>query len=122
MPTKKILTCPCEKQGCWRNERNKIPAYCEANIYLDELERSKEEYPKEGVIDIYKLARNNYLLYAFIQADVNAAYSPIICRIICLDRGLLSKSTRIICCHVPRVSFLSLNGITIEAPRSEART
>ena len=54
MPTNKILTCPCEKQGCWRDERNKIPAYCEANIYLDELERSNKEYPKEGVIEIYK--------------------------------------------------------------------
>lgn len=54
MPHEKILTCPCKKQGCWRDERNKIPVYCEANIYLDELERSNKEYPKEAVIDIYK--------------------------------------------------------------------
>jgi uncharacterized metal-binding protein len=54
MPNKKILTCPCVKQGCWRDERNKIPAYCEANIYLDELEKSNKEYPKKDVVDIYK--------------------------------------------------------------------
>ena len=32
-------------------------------------------------------------------------YSPIICSRISLDRERLSKSTRIICCHVPRVNL-----------------
>ena len=49
-------------------------------------------------------------------------YSPIICNIICLERGRLSKSTTTICCHVPRVNLLSLKGTTSEAPSREART
>ena len=54
MTSDKILTCPCVKQGCWRDERNRLPAYCEANIYLDELEKSNKEYPQKDVVDIYK--------------------------------------------------------------------
>jgi uncharacterized metal-binding protein len=54
VPHEKILTCPCKKQGCWRGERNKIPVYCEANIYLDELGKSNKEYSKKGTFDIYK--------------------------------------------------------------------
>lgn len=56
MTTKKTLRCVCVKQGCWRGDRGKIPAYCEANNYLDELDRSNKEYPKKGVVDIYKAA------------------------------------------------------------------
>ena len=40
MTTKKTLKCVCAKQGCWRGDRGKIPAYCEANNYLDELGKS----------------------------------------------------------------------------------
>jgi uncharacterized metal-binding protein len=54
MSIEKILRCPCVKQGCWRDDRNKIPTYCEANIYLDELNRSNKEYSKKGILDIYK--------------------------------------------------------------------
>ena len=56
MATKKTLRCVCIKQGCWRGDRGKIPTYCEANIYLDEVDRSNKEYPKKGVVDIYKAA------------------------------------------------------------------
>ena len=56
MATKKTLRCLCVKQGCWRGDSGKIPAYCEANNYLDELEKSNKEYPKEGVVEIYKAA------------------------------------------------------------------
>ena len=54
MVTKKTLKCVCVKQGCWRDDKVKIPAYCEANNYPDELCRSNKEYPKKGVVDIYK--------------------------------------------------------------------
>jgi len=33
-----------------------MPAYCEANNYLDELEKSNKEYHKKRVVDIYKAA------------------------------------------------------------------
>ena len=56
MAAKKTSRCICVKQGCWRGDRVKIPAYCEANNYLDELDKSNKEYPKKGVVDIYKAA------------------------------------------------------------------
>ena len=54
MSTKKILRCICAKQDCWRGDRGKIPAYCEANDYLDEIEKSNKEYPNKGVVEVYK--------------------------------------------------------------------
>jgi uncharacterized metal-binding protein len=56
MTTKKTLRCVCVKQGCWRGDRSKISSYCEANNYLDELDRSNKEYPKKDVAGIYKAA------------------------------------------------------------------
>ena len=54
MAAKKSLSCICVKQGCWRGDRGKIPAYCKANNYINELEKSNKDYPKKGVVDIYK--------------------------------------------------------------------
>jgi uncharacterized metal-binding protein len=51
---REILTCPCERQGCWRDKENRLPAYCEANNYLEELDGLNKEYSKEGNVDIYK--------------------------------------------------------------------
>ena len=49
-------------------------------------------------------------------------YSPIIWHITVLDLDLVSKSTSTICCQVPHVRFLLMNGTVSEGPRSVART
>jgi len=41
-------------------------------------------------------------------------HSPITCRINSLCLGLLSKSTKIICCQVPKVNLPSTNGMVRE--------
>lgn len=51
---KKTLNCLCVKQGCWRGDGAKIPAYCQANSYLEELDRSRKEYARQDVVDIYR--------------------------------------------------------------------
>ncbi len=68
MTTKKTLRCLCIKQGCWRDKTGKIPSYCAANNYLDELEKSNKEYSKESVVKAYKAA--------CIVRDHNAGMTP----------------------------------------------
>ncbi len=51
-----ILTCSCQKQGCWRDKKNRLPVYCEANNYPEELDGLNKEYLKENNINIYKAA------------------------------------------------------------------
>jgi hypothetical protein len=52
----------------------------------------------------------------------NKDYSPIIWQMMVLVLGLVSKSTKIICCQVPSVSCLSTIGMANEGPKTEART
>ena len=52
----KTLRCVCDKQGCWRGNDVRIPDYCQANEYLEELDKARKEYAKPDVIDIYKAA------------------------------------------------------------------
>ncbi len=54
MSEKQTLKCICEKQACCRDAGNHMPAYCDANNYLAELEESTREYPKQGVVEVYK--------------------------------------------------------------------
>ncbi len=54
MAEKQTVKCICEKQACWRDADNRLPAYCDANNYLAELEESTQEYPKHGVVEVYK--------------------------------------------------------------------
>ena len=49
----KTLKCICAKQGCWRSDFN-IPAYCEANNYLDELSVANKQYSQKDSIEAYK--------------------------------------------------------------------
>lgn len=51
-----------------------------------------------------------------------SAYPPITWKTILRLRGRLSKSTRTICCHVPRISLPFVNGTVSEGPSSAART
>ena len=52
----KRLTCICAKQGCRRGENPGIKDYCQANNYLEELEKAKNEYRTQSVINIYEAA------------------------------------------------------------------
>ena len=52
----------------------------------------------------------------------SSSYSPITCKTNSLCRGRLSKSIKIICCHVPNVKRPLTNGTVSEAPSSAART
>ena len=49
-------------------------------------------------------------------------YSPMIWQTTVRRRGRVSKSTRMICCHVPSINRPSTNGTVREGPSSEART
>lgn len=49
-------------------------------------------------------------------------YSPIICSTISRERGRLSKSTTMICCHVPSSSALLEKGTTSDGPSVDALT
>lgn len=64
MSKKKVLTCPCIKQECWRSADNKLPTYCEARIYIPEIEQANKAYSNDDNVDIYKAScavreRNN---------------------------------------------------------------
>ena len=52
----KTLNCICSKQGCWRGDITGIPEYCQANKYIEEIEKSKDEYHKKDNISIYEAA------------------------------------------------------------------
>ncbi len=52
----KTQNCVCSKQGCWRDDEEKIPKYCQANKFLDEIEVSKGEYQKTSNMGIYEAA------------------------------------------------------------------
>jgi len=56
MNSKKILSCICTKQACWRGDDAGIPEYCQANNYLDELETATHEYNKPRARSLYKAA------------------------------------------------------------------
>ena len=51
-----LTSCLCTKQGCWRGQDSDIPGYCQANNYLEEIEKSKEEYGKPENVRIYEAA------------------------------------------------------------------
>jgi uncharacterized metal-binding protein len=52
----KTLTCMCLKQGCWRGSDVRIPEYCQANNYIEEIEKATKEYGKSNTISLYKAA------------------------------------------------------------------
>ena len=52
----KTLSCICKKQGCWRDDTHAIPNYCQANKYLEEIDKAKDEYRKTKNIQIYEAA------------------------------------------------------------------
>ena len=58
----------------------------------------------------------------FYIGYVRKLYSPMIWQITVLVLGLVSKSTRMICCQVPSVSCPSTIGTANEGPKTEART
>jgi uncharacterized metal-binding protein len=54
---KAVLTCgTCKKRDCQKNYSNGIPNWCMAHKYADVLENTKEEYSREGTVEIYKAA------------------------------------------------------------------
>ena len=53
---KKALNCICSKQGCWRGDISGIPESCQANKYIEEIEKSKDEYHRKDNISIYEAA------------------------------------------------------------------
>jgi uncharacterized metal-binding protein len=64
----KNAVCVCKKQGCWRGPDEGIPGYCQANNYIDEIEKAKDAYGNEDVIDLYKAA--------CVVGAVNDGYRP----------------------------------------------
>ena len=56
MKNKGTTTCLCRKMGCWRGEAEGIPAYCQANHYVAEIEKAKKSYADPDVVDIYTAA------------------------------------------------------------------
>ena len=52
----KLSSCLCAKQQCWRGKDLKIPGYCQANNYLEEIEKTKKEYAKPENNQIYDAA------------------------------------------------------------------
>jgi uncharacterized metal-binding protein len=56
MDEDKKATCVCRKQGCWRGPDEGIPIYCQANRFLEEIEKAKRAYVKPEVVDLYKAA------------------------------------------------------------------
>jgi len=52
----KLISCLCTKQGCWRGKNLDIHSYCQANNYLKEIEKSKEDYGKPENVHIYEAA------------------------------------------------------------------
>ena len=56
MNKKKTLSCICPAQGCWRGSDLGVPEYCQANNYLEELDKATDEYRKPGTIALYKAA------------------------------------------------------------------
>jgi uncharacterized metal-binding protein len=52
----KRLTCICAKQGCRRGENPGIKDFCQANLFLEEIEKAKNEYRTPGVVEIYEAA------------------------------------------------------------------
>ena len=53
---KKTISCICTKQGCWKGRDSGIPEYCEANNYIQELEKATGEYGDPETREIYKAA------------------------------------------------------------------
>lgn len=53
---KERLTCVCKRMGCWLGDDEGIPDYCQANEYLEEIKKAKNEYAKPGVLDMYRAA------------------------------------------------------------------
>jgi len=52
----KTQNCICSKQGCWRDDEQKVPKYCQANKFLEEIEKSKGEYHRTNNLNIYEAA------------------------------------------------------------------
>ncbi|SDP84157.1 DUF1847 domain-containing protein [Desulforhopalus singaporensis] len=52
----KVAECICPKQDCWRSGDKKMPSYCVANTYLEEIEAAKREYRKDENIRLYSAA------------------------------------------------------------------
>ena len=56
MPDMDTSTCVCKKMGCWLGENEGIPPYCQANHFVEEIERANKEYAEPEVVDIYTAA------------------------------------------------------------------
>ena len=56
MKKKGTTACLCTQMGCWRGEDKGIPSYCQANHYVTEIEKAKDEYADPDVVDIYTAA------------------------------------------------------------------
>ena len=52
----KTVTCICRQQGCWRGSEEGVPAYCQANSYVKEIEAARQAYTSPGVVELYKAA------------------------------------------------------------------
>jgi uncharacterized metal-binding protein len=52
----RTLACICPKQGCWRGDDPDIPGYCQANNYLEEINKATKEYEKPPAVSLYKAA------------------------------------------------------------------
>jgi uncharacterized metal-binding protein len=61
-------TCVCRKQSCWRGSDEGIPAYCQANRFLEEIEKTKRAYLEPETIDLYRAA--------CVVGAVNDGYRP----------------------------------------------
>lgn len=52
----KTTSCICKHQGCWRGTEEKIPAYCQANRYTDEIQSTSHDYTDSTVSELYRAA------------------------------------------------------------------
>lgn len=52
----RTATCVCKKMGCWLGENTGIPSYCQANRYVEEIEKANGAYVAPDVVDLYTAA------------------------------------------------------------------
>ena len=68
MDESKTVGCICRKQGCWRGSEEKVPEYCQANNYRDEIQAACGDYTQPEMAAIYKAA--------CVVGAVNDGYRP----------------------------------------------
>ena len=56
MTDKNTLKCVCKKMGCWLGEDRGIPDYCQAQHYIEEIDKANQEYALPRNVDIYAAA------------------------------------------------------------------